>query len=509
MTRKRGLIAGIGALVAAAALTLGGATAAAAPQPVPTQGTVHLQKLAQPETLGDHADGLPKTGLSGGIDGVTFAAYLVPGIDLGTNAGQQAALAATPGAAWTAIENAGTPTPAQTRQTAGGGVANFVNLPRGLYLFRETVTPAGVTAAPDFLVAVPLTDPSTGTDWLTDIYVYPKNARIGAEKSVANAADYVTGSTVTWTIDTKIPRVQNAAGDGFAAPDAFAIHDTLDNTQLSTTAAAVNVTVPAGLTKGTGADGDYNVALNTSVAGQTTVEIVFTADGRAKLAAAVNAATPNDTLTVTLDTTVLASGVITNQAEIFPNQASITGDTPLVTNVPEVRYGAYAVDKLSSDAALNVDGADGNPLAGAEFRVYLTRAAAQAGGSDYLAPASNATGLWTTDNSGRILIDGLRDSDYADGAVQNVGDPAYQSYWLVEVKALAGHQLLAEPVEFAVSRSTGGATADQEIVNQKTEGGFQLPLTGGTGTTALTVGGLLIPRIVLVVARRRPRDIAP
>ncbi|MFT3888350.1 MAG: SpaH/EbpB family LPXTG-anchored major pilin [Arachnia sp.] len=507
-SQQRGLLAGIGALVAAAALALGTATTAvAAPQPVPTEGTVHITKIAQPGVLGEPADGVDKGPQTGGIPGVTYEAYLVPGIDLGTNAGQDLARQATPADAWADVQAAtapAAPVPAGTQQTDADGVANFANLPRGLYLFRETAVPAGVTAAPDFLVAVPLTDPRSESDWLTDIFVYPKNARIQADKTVENATDYRLGDSVTWTITAAVPRVQNAGGTGFQAPDAFVIHDTLDDAELSTTVDDVTVATPAGLVKGT----DYTVALNTTVAGQTTVEIVFSATGLTKLATAVNA-DANAVVTATIDTVVLATGVIVNEAEVFPNAAALADDEPLVTDEAEIRYGSFAVQKQSSDAALNAVGAAGDPLAGAEFRVYLTRAAAEAAGSDYLAPSTNPAGLWTTDATGAILIEGLRDSDFADGAPQTAADAgnpasaAYQTYWLVEVKALDGHQLLAEPVEIVVTQGTGGATADLVLTNQKTAGGFELPLTGGTGTTALTVGGLVILGLVLVAALRR------
>lgn len=112
------------------------------------------------------------------------------------------------------------------------------------------------------------------------------------------------------------------------------------------------------------------------------------------------------------------------------------------------------------------------------------------------------TGVWTTNQSGRVDISGLRYSDFADGVVVGPDDPRYQSYWLVETKALANHQLLVSPIEFVVTE--GSLVQNTEtIVNRYNRGGFLLPLTGGLGTILFTVGGLALVATVLIVARRR------
>lgn len=57
---------------------------------------------------------------------------------------------------------------------AGTGTAK-ITLPVGMYAVVETNVPAGVTErTPAFLVSVPMTD-NTGTSWLYDIEVFPKN----------------------------------------------------------------------------------------------------------------------------------------------------------------------------------------------------------------------------------------------------------------------------------------------------------------------------------------------
>ncbi|GAA3906637.1 SpaH/EbpB family LPXTG-anchored major pilin [Microbacterium invictum] len=498
-TKKRGILATAGALLTAAALALGSGTAAsAASQPVPDQSTVVITKLAQPATPGTAADGTPQD-VSGAtpIKDVVFDYYLVDGTaagqtnDIGTNAGQQAA------AAWTAATAPTSTTKTDSFTATGADGVTTATLPRGLYVVKESATPAGVTAAVDFLLAVPLTDPDDSDAWLDTIHVYPKNAQIGATKTVSEGT-LVVGGDVTWTITTDIPRVANAAGTAFVAPDYFEIADTLTDAELAlSTTASPAITVTAG---GTALTVDTHYTLQ-AVAGTgvTTHQIVFTPAGRTALATAVNDAADAEVV-VTLVTTVKQATEIANAAKIYPDHSSKTNEKPLTTNEVETKFGSYRLIKDSSDAEVE-------DLSGAEFRVYATEAAAKAGGAGYVTATDNAgtaRNLWTTDASGNVTIEGLRYSAWANGAAVDTSDPAYQAYWLVETKALAGHQLLAEPVKITIDGDSVSQTT-QIIVNQSTSGAFVLPLTGGTGVGFLMIGGIVLLAGVLVVARLRRR----
>lgn len=498
--QKRGLLATVGAALAATALVFsGGAAANAASQPVPTESTVTITKLSQPSTLGQPANGTAQSIPTGStpIARVTFDYYLVTdtGVggskDIGTQAGQVYASGLTAATAPVSATKTGSFDPTvfngQTTKT----------LPRGLYVLKEASAPAGVTPAAPFLLAVPLTDPVNRDAWLSTIYVYPKNAQVGATKIVGNES-LTVGGDVTWTISANIPRNPNPSGTtpAFVAPDAFEIDDTLTDAELTlSTTATPAITVTAGstaLTRGT----HYTVTPVTG-AGTTTHQIVFTSQGLAALATAINA-DPNAKVVVTLATTVHKAAVIGNAAKVFPDAQSKTNNTPITTPTVQTKYGSYLLNKKSSD---NV-----SDLSGAQFRVYATEAAAKAGGSDYLTTAENSAGLWTTAASGQVSVGGLRYSGWVDGHPVTAGQPGYQTYWLVEVKALEGHQLLAQPVSFVVD-DTSATQTSREIVNQKTTGGFVLPLTGGSGVVLFTVLGVAILAAVLIAARLRRRTV--
>ena len=88
---------------------------------------------------------------------------------------------------------------------------------------------------------------------------------------------------------------------------------------------------------------------------------------------------------------------------------------------------------------------------------------------------------FTAGSDGTLTISGLRYSDYANGASVAAGDPAFREYWLAEVKAPAGYELLAAPIKFDVTAATTAVGVDLTIKNMPANAGFALPFTGGPG----------------------------
>lgn len=498
-SKTRKLLLKAGALLAAASLAFTASPAMAednnpAVDGMPLASDITITKLDQGDDKGETANGNKQESLVGTpIKDVEFTVYSVEleNETAGTEAWQQEI------ASFNLKEEQKKETfeskLSQVRQptkTNQDGVVRFEKLARGLYLIRETNTPSGVVAANDFLVAVPQTNPDDRTKWLDEIFVYPKGDMVSAAKTVENEEDFVTGNVVTWTIEANNPEVRDHLTGDFLPTSKFEIRDTLIDAELTTTAEGVNVTTPAGLVK----DEDYRVTVATAAEGKTLVTITFEKLGRVKLATALPTA---DKVVVTLDTVVHKSGVIDNTAVIDHG-----GDSAYDTDKgvkPDIRYGDITVIKKDEN---------GTHLPGAEFRVYLTEEAAKqktevAYNADtaprgYLTPKSNPNGLWTTKNEGKVKIEGLRDSNFANGKKTD----EEQKYWLVETKAPAGHQLLAQPVSFTVNGEDLTPTLD--VTNASNSGnGFQLPLTGGTGTALLTILGIAILGLVLFFARMR------
>ncbi|MCI1798279.1 MAG: SpaH/EbpB family LPXTG-anchored major pilin, partial [Bifidobacterium tibiigranuli] len=129
--------------------------------------------------------------------------------------------------------------------------------------------------------------------------------------------------------------------------------------------------------------------------------------------------------------------------------------------------------------------AKGDPaktLAGAEFTVYSDEAATKIVG----------TFVTGADGKGSIAL-----------FVGN-NDDVSQDYWIKETKAPAGYVLDATVRKVTVK---AGATATQPYgVENVQQGHPNLPLTGASGTVAMTLGGLTLVLVgagAYVLARKR------
>ncbi|UKA58949.1 SpaH/EbpB family LPXTG-anchored major pilin [Arthrobacter sp. FW306-2-2C-D06B] len=449
--------------------------------PIPRTGSLTIHKYEKPATpTGLPHDGMALTAaqLEGmtPMAGVTFTVQKVNNIDLTTNAGWAAAAALTPAQA--AAQAA---TPGSTATTDASGTATLGNLPLGLYLVTETGYPAGVTPSAPFLVTLPMTDPAGGNGWIYDVNVYPKNAVTTATKTVNDASVVKLGDNVQWTITSDIPNVNPI--------DGYRIVDKLDS-KLSYANSAVALSNNAALVL----DTDYTVVFDTA---SNTLMIDFTASGRAILAA-----NPTAKVLVTVNSTVSTVGEIANTALVYPNAASFAitpgqpGGPVLTPPVSTTKWGDIVLHKKDSQSSA--------ALSGAVFSVYPSRADALAGTK---AISVGGVSSWTTDASGNLVISGLRYSNWANGKPVGPGQPGYQSYWLVETKAPAGYELLAQPVETAVTSNDPSAVT-VTIGNIKQNTGFQLPLTGA-GTWPLTAGGILVlagAGLFMATGRRKPAE---
>lgn len=182
--------------------------------------------------------------------------------------------------------------------------------------------------------------------------------------------------------------------------------------------------------------------------------------------------------------------------------ASIVNTPVLTVNDATPKTGTPATVKVGDIKLVKQDAVSGNPLPNdltAQFSVYRTEADAQARTNPI--SINGTTVFTTTAGTGALTISGLLFSDYVDGAT--VSDPAaYRSYWVNEVTAPTGYQLLADPIQVDVTAAGSDSTVIA-VGNVPNTGGFVLPLTGGSGTAALTIGGVAILGIVLIVAVRR------
>ncbi|MCL1899953.1 MAG: SpaH/EbpB family LPXTG-anchored major pilin [Promicromonosporaceae bacterium] len=479
-TMRRGLTAAA-AVTAAFAVVLSAAPAsadvvvpvgAALPDGDRT-ANLHVFKHESPATELP-ANGLPQNVTNPVVEGVEFTIRRHPDIDLTTREGWEAAqdlTVATFGWADGVDERVGV--------TDANGRVTFANLPLGLWMVQETGTPEGILPGAPFVVALPMTHPLDRDVWMYDVYVYPKNAVVDFTKTVQDADTIAVGDNVQWTITADVPHHT----DDYLI-DFFRIVDVLDERLAPVTTgtyAPVVSLVPA--TAGTLVEDTHFTIDWDATTREWTFD--FTAVGRALL----DTVPAGTQVQIVLNTTVLSvgDGQIVNDARFYPNYRSYSDESPQRSQT-ETRFGGILIEKIERGNPENV-------LAGATFQIFLTEedAIAQTNPVSIVVDGVSVN-QWTTDADGRVVINGLRLSNFENGAV--ITDPAdWRSFWLVEIESPEGFELLAEPIQFYVT-SEGVVTllGDPNLVveNIPHNAGFRLPMTGSTGTMLLTIGGVVL-----------------
>lgn len=366
----------------------------------------------------------------------------------------------------------------------------FPDLTFGLYYVTETVPAAGYDPILPFLVTVPTTDQADGSTWVYDVVVSPKN-RSTTDKTVedgtASHGDLPgspgSGSVLTWTIRGNVV-------DGIQ--DQYEVVDDLDGrlvyqtARVSLATGSPQTTIP--LTEGL--DADYTVATVGGGGSPTEVTVELRADGIRRLQRLDEATTQ---VVVEIDTTI-AGGADGGVSGLIENDAIVIQNNGVTTEIPgtDTKWGKVKITKQSST---------GQFLQGAAFEVYASNS------NDFA--SATTTGLaGTTAADGTATIGSIRYSDHARGDGISDASPVYQYYWLVETAAPAGHELLPDAIPFQLTdANSSGFTVGVSVENVPVNGGFTLPLTGGTFATFLfsVVGALLVAGAILLLVHSRRR----
>lgn len=495
---------------------------------IPAQAGLQVHKyLGLPGT--DRGDGTAIEGGLGGdyepIAGITFTAFPVTGIDLSELSGWQAADDLDINTLFTGEGNNSLSTVDPDQVGTGGtaitgpdGVADFGNLPTGLYLIVEEENPTAgnlaVAPAAPFLVTLPMTDPNERTQWLDVVHVYPKNQ--AAEAPVKTITDPVaeeagvdvtgssTGELIGYTIEGTVPQITPETGlNGFMITDRLPV-GVGEPTDITVTLGTDTLTAVT----------DYDSYVYQLEDGAWVVRIELTEATLANLGA-------EDTpISLSFQATVLdaSSGSLDNQAWILPSDPGLGGSTtwdPAApgdgpspgspSNVVESKYGEVNITKRGRDADVLLEDA-----------IFELRRCTEAGTLvENSAPirVAGETAV-TTVTGGTASISQIHLGNVVNGTDNT---PVYQDIWagvgtqfcLLETQAPDGYELLPEPVTFELTADETTAelvAADIEIENVEANAGFQLPLTGGMGIwLILGTGGLLLIAAAIYYAVIRQR----
>ena len=411
------------------------------------------------------------------------------------------------------------------------------DLPLGLYLFVETSVPEMVTSttAP-FLVSIPMTVSSaSGSAWVYDIALYPKN---------------LTGLP---TLDKTVREAKSSTGknngsaaitDGYADSATASAGDTVEYQILSTlpsiTSSASYLsqysfadTLPAGLTYARNdvvieffreaactnkiatwnADTDsekFTVAYSSGANGASVMTINMTAAGLNEI---------NTSSAVYTTESAVNSGYsdctmrITYAATLDSDSSLVLGDTgnPNEVTLTWKRSNASYYDTLSDDATVYSFGLDvtksfSDGRGDATKVEFLLQNSTD---SRYLVGSLNTTeGVWYVTGSTADAANATHFKPTAAGklTIKGVED---DSYTLTEIKTDSAYTLLKSPVQVVISKSGTNVTAtvDSSAVNMVAVGtsghalapftvintrGFDLPQTGGNGNWLFPVVGLSV-----------------
>ncbi len=500
-------------LVALGALTLGlaGAVGAAAPASADA-GNIDFDKLGS-IIIHKHVHQSGQTGSADGgdltspaVENVGFTAYPISSLPLDD------------ADSWTTLSTLSVPadacdgTPSLAGETLGTGVdspltnaqgrATIADLPVAAYLVCETTTPSTVVdKAQPFVVTIPY---SFNESWLYDVNVYPKNGIATVTKTVAEQTALGLGATASFPVTTDIATIADNANFTH-----YWVQDPMDARLSGATVLSVTV-------DGTAVDGSYyNVSTNAS----NLVTLEFTSAGLAWLKSQGGMQVVT-TFTGTVAT--LGDGVMTNTASFSAATAvgAVPGtpDSPVDPSDPAYpgtqsgsvtqNWGDVAVHKVDA-------GSTSTGLAGAVFEVF---AAADPYADDCTSTTTagsaisvNGATQFTSDANGLLEVAGLFVSDSENPTI----DADHRCYVLREVAAPAGFITPQDAAALtAVSVTTGatdtGVAYDATVTNTR-EQGLTLPMTGSSGTIALTVAGVALVAAGLVLAllaRKRSRRTA-
>lgn len=333
------------------------------------------------------------------------------------------------------------------RITDANGVADFSNIPQGLYYVRESDFPPGVDPGQPFFVTIPMTNP-TETGWMYSVYAYPKDSVTNTHKYVDDTAALSVDSVVKYTIRMAIPQ---------SGTYRFDMMDPVPTT-LKVDAGSVGVMVfdPPDMNTSVGdpliAGTDYTVSVDSSTppgsglsiadGSNNTLKVSFTTAGLLKLSSIVNSTLhPLAEVKVTFNATVQPSMItkcvgadpsctnvdkVTNQAYFYPTQLSLDNGKPSLTEAVTVHFGGVNVHKVDQAGALIPGGfTDGVANASAaQFQLfkseddakakqYPIKAVTVADGLNAYDADSNIAGNWkadttfTTDATGSAALLGL------------------------------------------------------------------------------------------------------
>ena len=360
------------------------------------------------------------------------------------------------------------------QKVAADGIVEFEDLPLGYYLVQSDL---------GALCSLDTTMP--------DVTIKEKNGKPTVDKQVEEGGSY--GRTNDANIgDTVKFKTTITVTDG--NPVAYILHDKM-SAGLTFDPASVTVKVNGN----TFAAANYDLVTSGLTDG-CTFELRFHDVGNASVLK------PNDVVTVEYSATVNDQAVIAGTGN--PNETWLNYDNDQNTTHSTTRTYVWEMTvikfTMKNDNEIHLEGA--------QFVLYRLKGATK----EYVVAANNKVTGWTEN-----AYDSEEDpkatvfTTPGDGTFKISGLDA-GTYYLEEIKAPAGYNMLKDPIKVVITEeidaatNTGTATVTYNEnftgpVKVENKTGTELPSTGGIGTTIFYIVGslLAVGAVILLVTKKR------
>lgn len=381
--------------------------------------------------------------------------------------------------------------------TNGNYTATFTGLDYGYYV---VAVPGATLANTSGQYATLVSVDSTNVNANIKGSLPTVDKKVQVNGNGADTADAKIGDTLTFTLTSTIPDM--SAYDTYT----FNFKDTLSKGLTYGDITSVTVEgVDAPLVK----DTDYTVTTTPAAAGNTLLTVGMTDFKNKQQTNAGKKITVTYTATLNENAVVGGAGNVNSATIQYSNDPSSTGTGESEPDKVRVFTYGFTVDKYTGD---NYNDA-ATRLAGAEFTltakgdtsaikfVQVNAGSATEDAVYRVAKAGETAGTTTTITTpanGKVVFQGLKNGEYT----------------LTETKAPAGYNKLASAIGVKVNGSNGGTdttnatvnitynndnndttydqTASNGVIPVQNKSGAILPGTGGMGTIAFTVIGVLV-----------------
>lgn len=381
--------------------------------------------------------------------------------------------------------------------TNGNYTATFTGLDYGYYV---VAVPGATLANTSGQYATLVSVDSTNVNANIKGSLPTVDKKVQVNGNGADTADAKIGDTLTFTLTSTIPDM--SAYDTYT----FNFKDTLSKGLTYGDITSVTVEgVDAPLVKGT----DYTVTTTPAAAGNTLLTVGMTDFKNKQQTNAGKKITVTYTATLNENAVVGGAGNVNSATIQYSNDPSSTGTGGSEPDKVRVFTYGFTVDKYTGD---NYNDA-ATRLAGAEFTltakgdtsaikfVQVNAGSATEDAVYRVAKAGETAGTTTTITTpanGKVVFQGLKNGEYT----------------LTETKAPAGYNKLASAIGVKVNGSNDGTdttnatvnitynndnndttydqTASNGVIPVQNKSGAILPGTGGMGTIAFTVIGVLV-----------------